>query len=88
MLFSYVRPVPFIIQRVEATFIAVATQFAASVLLPVVPAHANTKVSEVIAIVITPAEVSLTNVNAVPIGYATFALLSIVHVLAVVSADG
>lgn len=49
-------------------FIAVATPFAASVLLPVVPAPANTSVSEVIAIVSVPAEVSFTNVIAVPIG--------------------
>ncbi len=68
--------------------IAVATPLAASVLLPVVPAHASTNVSVVIAIVITQADVSLTNVRAVPIGYATDALAGIVRVLAVVSALG
>jgi len=49
-------------------FTAVAIPFAASVLLPVVPAPARTKVSEVIAIVRVPAEVSFINVIAVPIG--------------------
>lgn len=47
---------------------AVAIPFAARVRLPVVPAPANTKVSEVIAIVIVPPDVSLINVMAVPIG--------------------
>lgn len=50
------------------TFIAVATQFAARVLEPVVPAPARTIVSVVIAIVSVPADVSFTNVIAVPIG--------------------
>ena len=71
MLYSthnYVRLVPEIIHLVEVTLIAVATPFAASVLLPVVPAPASTSVSEVIAIVITPPEVSFTKVIAVPIG--------------------
>jgi len=54
----------------------------------VVQAPDRTNVSEVIAIVITQALESFTNVIAVPIGYATDALAGIVHVLAVVSADG
>ena len=64
----YVRFVQEIIRLVDVTFIAVATQFAASVLLPVVPAPARTKVSDVIAIVIVQADVSFTNVIAVPTG--------------------
>ena len=64
----YVRLVHEIIQRVLVIFTAVAIPFAARVLLPVVPAHARTRVSEVIEIVITPPDVSLTNVIAVPIG--------------------
>lgn len=76
------------IQRVDATLMAVATPLAARVLLPVVPAPANTSVSDVIAIVTVPAEVSFTNVMAVPIGYETLAFESIVNVLAVVSDDG
>ena len=85
---NYVRPVQLIIHRVDVIFIAVATPFAASVLEPVVPVHASTIVSDVIAMVITPADVSLINVIAVPIGYATLAFESIVHVRAVVSAPG
>jgi len=50
------------------TFIAVATQFARNVLLQVVQAQAKTRISEVIAIVITQADVSFTKVIAVPIG--------------------
>lgn len=82
------RLVPDIIQRVLVIFIAVATPFAARVRDPVVPAPARTRVSVVIAIVITPPEVSFTNVSAVPIGYATDAFAGIVHVRAVVSAEG
>lgn len=79
---------PLTIQRVEVTLVAVATPFAARVRDPVVPAPAKTKVSEVMAIVITPPEVSLTNVIVQPMGAATLALLSIVQVRAVVSAPG
>ena len=50
------------------TFIAVATQFAARVRDHVVPDPARTSVSVVIAIVITPAEVSFINVSVAPIG--------------------
>lgn len=84
----YVRLVHDIIHRVLVTFIAVATPLAASVLEPVVPAPARTRVSVVIAIVSVPADVSFTNVIAVPIGYATEAFAGIVHVRAVTSADG
>ena len=77
-----------ITHRVEVTLIAVATPFAVSVRDQVVPAPASTRVSVVIAIVRVPAEVSFTKVIAVPIGYATFAFESIVHVRAVVSAEG
>ena len=59
---------PDIIQRVLVIFTAVATQLAVSVLLPVVPAPARTRVSLVIEIVIVPALVSFINVIAVPIG--------------------
>jgi hypothetical protein len=69
-------------------FIAVAILLAAKVLLPVRPVPAKIKVSEIIAIVTTPAPVSLTNPMAVPIGKATLALAGIVKVLAVVSALG
>lgn len=65
-----------------------AIQLAARVLLQVVQAQAKIIVSVVIAIVITPQDVSFTKVKAVHIGYATFAFESIVHVLAVVSAHG
>jgi hypothetical protein len=61
---------------------------AASVLLPVVPAPAITRVSVVIAIVIVPADVSLIKVTAVPIGNGTALFAGIVQVLAVVSAEG
>lgn len=67
---------------------AVAIPLAVSVREPVVQVQARTNVSVVIAMVSAPAEVSLTNVTAVPIGKATEALLGIVQVLAVVSADG
>lgn len=77
-----------IIRLVLVTLIAVATPFSASVLLPVVPSHASTSVSVVIAIVMSPQLVSFTNVIAVPIGYATDELAGIVRVLAVVSALG
>jgi len=70
------------------TFIAVATPFAARVRDPVVPAPASTRVSVFIAMVTTPALVSLMNVIAVPIGYATEAFAAIVNVRAVVSAEG
>lgn len=82
------RLVPDIIQRVLVTFIAVATPFAARVRDHVVHAPASTRVSVVIAIVITPADVSFTNVIAVPIGNATEAFAGIVHTRAVVSAEG
>lgn len=84
----YVNPVPLIIHSVEVILSAVAIPFAANVLLPVVPAPANRIVSDVIAIVTVPAPFWLTNVMAVPIGYGTLALESIVNVLAVVSALG
>lgn len=61
---------------------------AVSVRLPVVQAPARTRVSVVIEIVSVPALVSFINVTAVPIGKATDALAGIVHILAVVSADG
>ena len=51
-------------------------------------APARTRVSVVIEIVIVPAEVSFIKVIAVPIGKATDELAGIVHVLAVVSAEG
>ena len=47
---------------------AVATPLAARVREPVVHAPASTRVSAVIAIVSVPADVSFTNVIAVPIG--------------------
>jgi hypothetical protein len=56
------------IQRVGVTLSAVAMPLAARVREPVVPAPARVRVSEVMAIVITPAEVSFTKVMAVPIG--------------------
>ena len=62
----YVSPVPFIIHRVVAILHAVATPLAASVRDPVVPAPARTSVSEVIAIVTVPADVSLKNEMHVP----------------------
>jgi len=69
--------------------IAVATPIQlANVLLPVELVSPRTRVSVVIAIVIVPAEVSFTNVTAVPIGKATELLAGIVQVLAVVSAEG
>jgi len=80
--------VPLISQRVDVTLIAVAMPLAASVLLPVVPAPAITRVSVVIAIVIVPAEVSFTNVIADPIGNGTALFAGIVQVRAVVSAEG
>lgn len=89
VLSYYVRlEVPLIIQRVLVTLIAVATQLAVSVRDPVVPAPANTRVSVVIEIVIVPAEVSFTKVTAVPIGKATDPFAGIVHIRAVVSAEG
>ena len=54
------------IQRVDVILQAVATFDAASVRDPVVPAPARTRVSLVIAMVMTPAEVSLMNVMQVP----------------------
>lgn len=63
-----VKPVPLIIQLVLVFLIAVAMPLAANVLEPVVPAPARTSVSDVIAIVMTPALVSLMNVIAVPTG--------------------
>lgn len=68
--------------------IAVATQLAVRVRDPVLHNHARTIVSVVIAIVIVQALVSFTKVIAVPIGKATEELAGIVHVLAVVSAEG
>lgn len=82
------RLTPDIIHLVLVTFVAVAIQLAVNVRLPVVPAPDSTRVSVVIDIVIVPAEVSFMNVIAVPIGYATELFAGIVHVLAVVSADG
>lgn len=77
-----------IIQRVAVIFTAVAIQFARRVLLQVVQAQAKTRVSDVIAIVSVQADVSFTNVIAVPIGKATELFAGIVIVRAVVSADG
>ena len=65
-----------------------AIQLAARLRLHVEPATARTIVSDVIAIVITHAELSFTNVRAVPIGYATDAFAGIVQVLTEVSAEG
>ena len=48
--------------------IAVAIQLAQRLRLHVLPVVARTNVSELIAIVITHAELSFTKVNAVPIG--------------------
>src|SRR5882762_2851259 len=76
------------IHSVAVTLIAVAIPLAASVRLPVAPEPASRIVSDVIERVMTPAEAWLMKVMAVPIGYATLALLSIVHVRAVVSAEG
>ena len=75
-------------QRVAVTFTAVATPLSARVREPVEPVPAMTSVSVVIAIVMLPAALSLTNVTAVPIGKATELLAGIVHVRAVVSALG
>jgi hypothetical protein len=80
--------VPDIIQRVEVTFIAVAIQFAVSVRDPVDPLQARTSVSVVIEIVRVPALVSFMNVTAVHIGKATELFAGIVHIRAVVSAEG
>ena len=79
---------PEIIHSVDAILIAVAIPFAANVRLPVVPAPAKRIVSDVMAIVMTPAPFWLINVTAVPMGNATLELAGIVQVLAVVSADG
>ena len=76
------------IHSVLAILSAVAIPFAASVRLPVVPAPANRMVSLAIAMVSAPAPFWLTNVIAAPIGAATLALLAIVNVRAVASADG
>jgi len=81
--------VPLIIQRVEATFNAVATPAAARVREPVEPLPANTITSGLaIVMMIDPAPRSLVKVSVVPIGYATDELAGIVHVRAVVSARG
>lgn len=79
---------PLIIHRVLVTFRIVATPFATSVLLPVDPDHAITRVSVVIAIVRVHAEVSFTIVMADPIGNATEEFAGMVKVLGVVSAEG
>src|ERR1035437_4885799 len=84
----HVRPFPEIIHSVDVTFKAEAIPFAANVRFPVVPAPDRYIASVVIAIVITPAPCSFTNVITVPIAYATLALLSIVQIRAVASADG
>jgi len=70
------------------TLIAVAMPLAASVLLPVVPVHARTRVSVFIAIVIAPADESFIYVKAVPIGSGTALFAGIVQVRGVVSAEG
>lgn len=75
------------IQVVEVIFTAVAMPYCASDLLPVVPVPAKYNVSLVIAIVTTWL-VMLINVIAVPSGYATFALESMVNVRAFASVDG
>jgi hypothetical protein len=74
-------------QVVDAILSAVAVPYWASVLEPVDPVAARYIVSDVIAIV-TALDDIFTNVIAVPTGYATLALLSIVNVLAFVSVDG
>ena len=56
------------IHLVDVTFNAVAIPFAARVLLHVVPAPANTRVSDVMDMVITHPDVSFTNVIEVQIG--------------------
>jgi hypothetical protein len=61
---------------------------AARVREPVVPGPASTSVSEVIATVTVPALVSLTNVIVQPMATGTLALLAMVNVRAVVSAEG
>ena len=76
------------IHSVDVSLIAVATPFAASVRLPVVPAPARRMVSVVMAIVITPALAWFTKVTAVPMGKATDELAGMVMVRAVVSALG
>lgn len=85
----YVRRLPSILQRVEVTFCATALHPVASVRDPVLPAApTNTSVSVVIEIVNAPADISFSNVMIVPIGYATEEFAGIVHVRAVVSAEG
>jgi hypothetical protein len=85
----YVRRLPSILHRVEVTFCATALPPAASVRDPVDPAApTSTRVSVVIDIVNAPADISFSNVMIVPTGYATEAFAGIVHVRAVVSAEG
>lgn len=69
-------------------FTAVTMPFAAKVREPVVPSPAQRKVSDVIAIVIAPALLSLMKVIAVPTGKGTLAFAGIVQIRAVVSALG
>ena len=75
------------IQVVLVSFLAVATPYCVSDLLPVVPAPAKYIVSDVIAIVTTLA-VMFVNVIQVPTGYATLAFESMVNVRAFVSVEG
>jgi hypothetical protein len=76
------------IHSVAVILIAVATPFAASVRLVLLPVPASRMVSVVIAIVMTPAAFWFMKVTAVPIGKATDAFAGIVKVRAVVSALG
>jgi hypothetical protein len=84
----YVRFTQEIIQLVLVFLYIVAIQFAVSVLLHVVQAHARTRVSVVIASVRVQAEVSFTMVIADQTGNATDAFAGIVQTLGVVSAEG
>ena len=78
---------PPIYQLVAVSFIAVAFPNCARVRVPVVPVPSRVRVSEVIAMLNAAAALFL-NAITVQIGYATFALLSIVNVLILLSATG
>ena len=85
-LLSYVNPYPLMYQRAAATFRIVATPFAASVRVPVVPAGDKTMTSVVIGIVTVL--ISLTKWMMVPMGYATAEFAGIVNARATLSAVG
>lgn len=81
-------PLPDMIHSVLVILIHVATPFASSVREPVAPSPARRIVSDVMAIVTTPAPFWLMNVIAVPMGKATLLFGGIVNVRAAVSAEG